>query len=61
MCNHYELLQEFLLVFYILDYKYHEQLLHILQYNDNELLLYGIFHCHHQTKSFLAYFFALIW
>ena len=32
--------QEFLLVFYILDYKYHEQLLYIYQYNDNDVFFY---------------------
>ena len=42
--NHYEILQEILLVFYILDYKYYEQHLCIFQYNDNGVLLRDIFY-----------------
>ena len=37
MYKHYEMQQEFLLVFYILDYKHCEQLLYIFQYNDTDL------------------------
>ena len=37
--NHHDIPQEFLLVFYILNYKYHKRLLYIFQYSDNDLLL----------------------
>ena len=46
--NHYEILQEFLLVFSILDCKYYEKQLCIFQYNDNGLLLRDIFYCYRQ-------------
>ena len=39
---HYEILQELVLVLYILNYEYYELLLFVFQYNDNNLLLYGI-------------------
>ena len=39
---HYEILQELVLVLYILNYEYYELLLYVFQYNDNNLLLYGI-------------------
>ena len=42
MKNHYETIQEFLLLFYILNYKHYEQLLYIFQYNHNDLLIYII-------------------
>ena len=47
MHNHSEILQEFLLVSYISDYKYHEQRLRIFLYNDNGLLLYDAFYRYH--------------
>ena len=39
---HYEILQELVLVLYILNYEYYELLLYVFQYNDNNLLIYGI-------------------
>ena len=52
MKNHYEILQECLLVFCILNYKYHEQLLYTFHYNHNDLWLYDIFILTISTKSF---------
>ena len=44
----YEILQEFPLVFCILNGKNHEQLFYIFLCNDNDLWPYDIFYCHHQ-------------
>ena len=37
MKNHYDILQEFILVFFIIDYKYYGKLLYIFQYNDSDI------------------------